>query len=146
MCRTSCHFEYKMNGPQATATNHVLPFDKLSADDFERLCLWLITDLAFTNVQHLGDAGSDMGRDLVAERDGHQWVFQCKRVASFAYADAQKELSKLASLPDASRTERVVFLVTASVSAKTRQKVSDAYRGQFQVEFWAATELDERVK
>jgi hypothetical protein len=28
--------------PPITGTKHVLPFDKLSPLDFERLCLWLV--------------------------------------------------------------------------------------------------------
>ena len=28
--------------PPITGTTHTLPFDKLSPDDFERLCLWLV--------------------------------------------------------------------------------------------------------
>ncbi|HKV39663.1 MAG TPA: hypothetical protein VJX67_10645 [Blastocatellia bacterium] len=31
-----------MKKPRVTSTNHLLPFDQLSPDQFERLCLWLV--------------------------------------------------------------------------------------------------------
>jgi hypothetical protein len=44
--------------PWATGQAHTLPFDKLSAEAFERLTLWLVRREGFERAQHLGEAGS----------------------------------------------------------------------------------------
>ena len=59
-----------------TGTTHTLPFDKLSPHDFERLCLWLVEREGYERAEHLGAAGSEQGRDIVAWREGALWAFQ----------------------------------------------------------------------
>ncbi len=54
--------------PPITGTTHTLPFDKLSPRDFERLCLWLVEREGYERAEHLGAAGSEQGRDLIAWR------------------------------------------------------------------------------
>jgi hypothetical protein len=49
--------------PPLTGAAQKLPFDSLSPDDFERLCLWLVDAESYTGGEHLGQAGSDQGRD-----------------------------------------------------------------------------------
>ena len=72
--------------PPLPATTHVLSFDRLSPQDFERLCLWLVEDEGYVRGQHLGLAGSEQGRDVIAYKPtahGEElWYFQCKRYAS----------------------------------------------------------------
>ena len=55
-----------MTQPTITRTTHTLPFDKLSPRDFERLCLWLVEREGYERAEHLGAAGSEQGRDIVA--------------------------------------------------------------------------------
>jgi hypothetical protein len=57
--------------PSITGTTHTLPFNKLSPLDFERLCLWLARREGYEHAEHLGDAGSEQGRDITAWHDGH---------------------------------------------------------------------------
>ena len=60
--------------PPITGTTHTLPFDRLSPRDFERLCLWLVEreepalslSKGYERAEHLGAAGSEQGRDIVA--------------------------------------------------------------------------------
>jgi len=49
--------------------------------------------------EHLGQSGSEGGRDVVAWKDGRRFVFQCKRVQAFTAADGKKEIKKLRKLP-----------------------------------------------
>ena len=131
--------------PPATATSHTLPLNKLSPDDFERLCLWLVRREGFSDSQHLGVSGSDEGCDIVAERDGERWVFQCKRVNYFGPKDAEKETAKLKSLSDDRRPQHLVFVTTCNLSSITRQRCCSA-AAPINCYFWAGTELDERIK
>ncbi len=62
--------------PPITRTTHTLPFDKLSPRDFERL--WLVEREGYERAEHLGAAGSEQGRDIVAWREGVLWAFQLK--------------------------------------------------------------------
>ena len=64
--------------PPITRTTHTLPFDELSPRDFERLCLWLVEREGYERAEHMGAAGSEQGRDIVAWREGALWAFQCK--------------------------------------------------------------------
>jgi hypothetical protein len=131
--------------PSITGTTHTLPFDKLSPLDFERLCLWLVEREGYERVEHLGAAGSEQGRDIIAWRDDKLWAFQCKRVQTFGPADALKEADKVLALPDDQRPVGLIFLVTCDVSANTRQKARDRCAGKMECHFWAGTELDEKA-
>jgi len=114
--------------PPITGTTHTLPFDKLSPRDFERLCLWLVEREGYERAEHLGAAGSEQGRDIVAWREGALWAFQCKRVRSFGPKDALAEVEKVLGLPQSERPVVLVFLVTCDVSANTRQQVLNLER------------------
>ena len=129
-----------------TGTTHTLPFDKLSPRDFERLCLWLVQREGYGRAEHLGAAGSEQGRDVVAWRDGRLWAFQCKRVQRFGPRDALAEVEKVLALPEDQRPVGLVFLVTCDVSANTRQQARARCAGEMECHFWAGTELDEKVK
>ena len=135
----------KLQSP-ITETTHVLPFNKLPPRDFERLCLWLVEREGYERAEHLGAAGSEQGRDIVAWREGTLWAFQCKRVRSFGPKDALAEVEKVLALPEDQRPAGLVFLVTCDVSVNTRQRVRDRCAGEMECHFWAGTELDEKVK
>ena len=131
-----------------------LPFDRLSPVDFERLCLWLVDREGYVRGEHLGLAGSEQGRDVIAYRPtGHEeelWYFQCKRYRSIRAKTLKDEVDKyldLAAKKPHLRPTGVVFVVSCAVSAKAREEVGD-YCEQHGLahEFWALTELDMRVK
>lgn len=132
--------------PSITRTTHTLPFNKLSPLDFERLCLWLVRREGYVRTEHLGDAGSEQGRDITAWRDGKLWAFQCKRVQTFGPSDALKEVDKILALPDDQRPVGLVFLVTCKVSDNTRQQARERCDGEMECQFWVGTEFDEKVK
>lgn len=132
--------------PPVTASSHLLPFDRLSAETFERLCLWLVEREGFTGVQYLGEAGSDQGRDLVAYRGRRRYAFQCKRVARFGPREAKKEIEKLRALPASERPDELVFVVVRPVSARTRRAAWSSWGSDRGCHFWVGAELDERVK
>jgi len=132
--------------PLITGTAHTLPFDKLSPRDFERLCLWLVEREGYERTEHLGAAGSEQGRDIVAWREGKLWAFQCKSVQRFGPKDVLAEINKVVGLPDDLRPAALVFLVTCDVSANTRQKARERCGEGMVCHFWAGTELDLRVK
>jgi formylglycine-generating enzyme required for sulfatase activity len=132
--------------PTVTGTSHTLPFDKLSPRDFERLCLWLVRREGYERAEHLGAAGSEQGRDIVAWREGRLWAFQCKRVQHFGPRDALAEVEKILALPQNERPAALMFLVTCDVSANTRQQVRDRCAREMECYFWTGTELDEKVK
>jgi hypothetical protein len=132
--------------PVLSGTAHPLPFDRLSPRGFERLCLWLVEEEGYEEAEHLGAAGSEQGRDVVAWRKGVQWAFQCKRVQSFGPKDAVKEAEKVLGLPPAERPVGLIFLVTCDVSAETRKRARARCGDEMACKFWAGTELDRRVK
>ncbi len=137
--------------PKVTATTHTLPFDKLSPRDFERLCLWLVKRNGWLRPEHLGEAGSEQGRDVVAWKaidQGEQlWFFQCKRYKSIGPATLNKGVDKYNALPQTERPHGIVFVTNAVISKKTRDAVAARCREHgYACEFWTHTELDERVK
>lgn len=129
-----------------TRTNHPLPFQSLSPEDFERLCLWLAKREGFERIDHLGVSGNEGGRDLEAWRDGKRVVFQCKREKSFGPRDAQAAVEKILLLPEEKQPDELILVVACNVSDATREKAREAAGGQFTCTFWAGTELDERAK
>ena len=135
-----------MTKPPIITTNKLLPFDALEPAEFERMCLWLVKREGYEGIEHLGAAGQEQGRDIVAWREGAQWAFQCKRVQRFGPKDALEEVEKVLGLPENERPGGLVFLTTCQVSANTRRKARAQCTGKMECEFWAVTELDEFVK
>jgi outer membrane protein assembly factor BamB len=140
--------------PSLPAATHVLSFDRLSPLDFERLCLWLVEREGYTRAEHLGLAGSEQGRDVIAYKPtpggDELWYFQCKRYSSIGAKTLKDEVDKYLALVEEKpglRPVGVVFVVSCAVSARTRDAVG-AYCRQHGLayEFWALTELDMRVK
>ena len=58
-----------MTKPSVTKGTHLLPYGELSPIEFERLCLWLVEREGYLRPEHLGVAGSEQGRDVIAYRD-----------------------------------------------------------------------------
>ena len=140
--------------PSLPGTTHVLSFDMLSPADFERLCLWLVEREGYVHVEHLGLAGNEQGRDVIAYKPTPQgeelWYFQCKRYRSIGTRALKDEVDKyLEFVREKPHLQPVgiVFVISCAVSAKKREKIS-AYceRHNLACEFWALTELDMRVK
>lgn len=143
-----------MPKPDVTKGTHLLPFDELSPKDFERLCLWLVERSGYLRPEHLGAAGSEQGRDIIAYRatDGGEqlWYFQCKRYQTLGAATLIAEVEKYNKLVTADPTKKpfgVVFVTNAVLSADAREKVR-RFCGEhgYESEFWAQTELDLHVK
>ncbi|MCS6843904.1 MAG: restriction endonuclease [Caldilineales bacterium] len=136
--------------PVITATTHVLPFDRLSWEDFERLGMALLLREGFSGLQHYGAAGGERGRDIVAQRNGNLWYVQCKRVKKLSPQALLSELEKLHSLAQADprlAPQGVLFMVASDVSAQARDRVM-ARCAELGVacEIWGETDLDVRVK
>jgi len=133
--------------PTTTGTAHTLPFNQLSPRDFERLCLWLVEREGYKRAEHLGAAGSEQGRDLIAWRRDALWAFQCKRVQNFYPKQALAEVEKVLALAPDRHPVGLVFLVTCDVSAETRQQAHDrCAEAGLACGFWTGTELDHKVK
>jgi tetratricopeptide (TPR) repeat protein len=132
--------------PPVTGSSHPLPFEKLSPLDFERLCLWLVQREGFTRAEHLGEAGSESGRDVVAWKEGRRFVFQCKRVQAFSPAHARKEIEKLRKLPVEEQPDELVFVVSRTISADARKEIRADWGDAETCHFWSGSELDERAK
>jgi outer membrane protein assembly factor BamB len=140
--------------PALPGTTHVLSFDRLSPADFERLCLWLVEREGYTRAEHLGLAGSEQGRDVIAYNPtphGEElWYFQCKRYRSINARTLKDEVDKYLQLAEENprlRPTGVVFVLSCAASARVREDVG-AYckKHGLAPEFWALTELDMRVK
>ena len=140
--------------PSLAATRHVLSFDRLSPTDFERLCLWLVEREGYTKAEHLGLAGSEQGRDVVAYKPTPQgeelWYFQCKRYRSINARTLKDEVDKYLRLVQEKphlRPTGVAFVVSCAMSARVREEVGDyCEQHGLAYEFWALTELDMRIK
>ena len=132
--------------PWVTGENHPLPFGTLSPEAFERLTLWLVQREGLEDAQHLGQAGSEQGRDILAWKDGRRFAFQCKRVKDFTAAEAKKEIAKLLALEIEERPHDVVFVLYIPLRAQTRKAIWQAWGDEATCHFWVGNELDERVK
>ncbi|MGA9772789.1 MAG: restriction endonuclease [Blastocatellia bacterium] len=143
-----------MKKPGVTNTNHLLPFGELSPAQFERLCLWLVEREDYLRPEHLGEAGSEQGRDVIAYRatkGGEQlWYFQCKRYQTISAATLVKEVEKYNEMVKGDPTKKpfgIVFVTNAAISASAREKARKFCSTHgYECEFWARTELDLLVK
>lgn len=143
-----------MTKPSSTKTTHILPFGELSPAQFERLCLWLVTSEGYLRAEHLGEAGNEQGRDVIAYRpaqNGEQlWYFQCKRYKSVGATTLTDEVEKYNALTKTDSSKKpfgIVFVTNATLSAGARERVRKfCSRHGYKSEFWARTELDQLVK
>ncbi len=129
--------------PPITGTTHELPFEKLSPRDFERMCLWLVRREGYPTAEHHGAAGSDRGRDLVAQHEEGLTAFQCKRERQFGPAKAEDAVRKI--LAEQPTPTEIILLIACDVSADTREKAAEI-AGEVPCTVWGRTEFDERVK
>jgi hypothetical protein len=140
--------------PDITKITHPLPFGALSPEQFEILCLWLVEHEGYLRPEHLGAAGSEQGRDVIAYRatdSGEQlWYFQCKRYQTIGAVTLIEEVEKYNKLVIADPTKKpfgIVFVTNATLAAAAREKVRKFCNNHgYECEFWARTELDMRVK
>lgn len=136
--------------PVITRTTHVLPFERLSWQDFERLCLALLLREDFTNLEHLGAVGAEGGRDIVGNRGAELWYVQCKRVAYISAQDLLQELDKMVGAPKQSKRQRpqgVLFLLSCNVSGTARDRVvTRCQELGIACQIWAQTDLDARAQ
>jgi hypothetical protein len=143
-----------MKKPRVTKTNHLLPLGEVSPAQFERLCLWLVEREGYRRPEHLGEAGSEQGRDVIAYRateTGEQlWFFQCKRYHTISASTLIKEVEKHNNLVITHPSKKpfgIVFVTNAALSAKARKEVREfCGKHGYESEFWARTELDMLVK
>lgn len=143
-----------MGKPDLTKTSHILPFSELSPLQFERLCLWLVEREGYLRPEHLGEAGSEQGRDVIAYRKSDSredlWYFQCKRYKIIGATTLIKEVEKYNHLVSADPTKRpvgIVFVTNAVLAAAAREKLRKFCSNHgYKAEFWARTELDMLVK
>jgi len=135
-------------------TNKPLPFEDLSPQRFELMCFWLVEREGYLRPQHLGEAGSEQGRDIIAYKPadaGEQlWYFQCKHKKRISADILKIEIDKYNGLAKSNPNYRpvgVVFVISAIVSARTRDAV-EAYCREYgyACEFWAHSRLDMLVK
>ncbi|MEE8524281.1 MAG: tetratricopeptide repeat protein, partial [Thermoanaerobaculia bacterium] len=133
--------------PPVTGGAHRLPFGQLDPFKFEELCLWLVGREGYERAEHLGQSGSEQGRDVVAWKSDTRFAFQCKRVEKFGAANAKAEIRKIRGMPaDRAQPDELVFVVTAAVSDTARNEARLAWGDEATCHFWAGSELDERVK
>jgi hypothetical protein len=146
--------ELKVDKPRIIITVKLLPFAALSPQEFERMCLWIVEREGFLHPQHLGETGSDQGRDIAAYKlNGSReelWYFQCKRYQKISSAILKGDVDKINGLVASDPTKKptwIVFVTNATMSARMREEVSAYCRESgYECDFWAHTELDMRVK
>jgi hypothetical protein len=140
--------------PPVMSTRKPLHFGDLSPLEFERMCLWLVERKGYLRPQHLGEAGSEQGRDIVAYRPtdaGEElWYFQCKRHKHIDAPTLKREVDNydaLAEQDPLKRPDGIVFVTSAVLSARIRDEVAAYCQDHgYAREFWAHTELDMWVK
>ena len=144
--------EVVLDKPIITATKHILPFQRLSADDFVRLSFWILQRSSnYQKVEYYEGMG-DKQRDIVAYTpDGEKHYYQCKRYAQIAASTIKHELDLLKTHCDGNsefRPNEIYFIIGCRVSPQTRDEVNDYGRGLgFQtISIWSEVELDERAK
>lgn len=136
--------------PAITRTTHVLPFDRLSPRDFERLCLAVLPHEDFNDPEHYGAAGGEQGRDIVAHRKSKLWYIQCKRVKECGPQLLLDEVDKVRGLmlhDAALRPDGMLFIASCDVSATARDRVrKQCDKLGMACEIWGGTDLDTRVQ
>ncbi|MBW1855095.1 MAG: hypothetical protein JRJ00_10515 [Deltaproteobacteria bacterium] len=88
-----------MKKTDVTSTRHILPFGKLSSDQFTLLCYWIIEKSSdFDGVEYY-DMTGDKKRDIIAYKHStsgkrEQWYFQCKNYKKISFVHLKGDFVK----------------------------------------------------
>lgn len=82
----SLKIKHKVNQKREENIRNKIPLemeaiDRMNGQQFEQWCAMLLKRIGYTNVKTTPGSG-DQGVDIVAEKDGIRWAFQCKRYSS----------------------------------------------------------------
>jgi hypothetical protein len=115
--------------PAVTSTNHILPFQRLSSDDFVRLSFWILQRSSkYRKVEYYEGMG-DKQRDVIAHTfDNKKNYFQCKKYQQIAAATLKHELDLLKTHSDQNpdfKPEEITFIVGCRISAQARDEVNE---------------------
>lgn len=141
-----------LDKPVITATKHILPFHRLSADDFVRLSFWILQRSGqYQKVEYYEGMG-DKQRDIVAYvSNSEKHYYQCKRYAQITISNIKHELDLLKRHCDENaefKPKEIYFIIGCKVSPQTRDEANDyGHRLGFQnINIWSEVELDEKAK
>ena len=146
--------ESSQTKPAITATNHILPFQRLSPDDFVRLSFWILQrSFKYRNrkVEYYEGMG-DKQRDIIAHTaDNKKHYYQCKKYQQIAASTLKQELDLLKLHCDKNqdfKPEELTFIVGCKISPQARDEVNKhgASIGFGNITIWSEVELDERAK
>jgi hypothetical protein len=118
------------SNPPVTTKLQELPFDKLSWEAFEKLCLRLARlEADVEHCQLFGERGQDQeGIDLYARLKVSEKyrVYQCKREKRFGPAKIRKAVDRFLEDEWAAKSDMLVLCTTESMSSRDRAKAMEA--------------------
>jgi len=137
-----------------------LPYEvrltNLGGKEFERLCLWVVSEdpkNRFSNARWLNeDGGGDRGRDVLATETatGKKYVFQCKCVEKFDPSAVEQELSTFAryvSEDPSIKPDVYVFFLACSINDKVNSRGDKlAQQIGMEIEYWSKGTIDRLVR
>lgn len=142
-----------MKKTDVTSTRHILPFDNLSGDDFERLCYWVVEKSSeFDSVEHYGMTG-DKKRDIIGYKHSaagkrEQWYFQSKRYKKISFSSFRDELDVIKKHSDDDKDfkpDTIVFVTGCRVSPSCKDSGQLAESDSIKTDE-VNKEIDEAVK
>lgn len=138
--------------PSVTASNHILPFQRLSSDDFARLTFWILKRSPKYQKVEYYDGMGDRQRDVVAHTlDNKKHYYQCKKYQQISATTLKKELDLLKPHCDKNpefKPDEIIFIVGCRISPQARDGVKQygVILGFVNITIWSEVELDERAK
>lgn len=121
---------------------------------FEKLCAAVLANVGYKNIQWYGEAGSDKGRDILAERIDspvpgverrEKWMIQCKRYTQSTLS--KKEVKDLMDAALEHEIDGLLIIVTSKVSANLRDWLSAAQeKYPFRAFIWEEIDFRRQVR
>lgn len=142
--------------PQETSSRDILPFGKRSAEEFTRMCFWLVERSPEFDRAEYYDMTGDKNRDVIGYKFNsvgkqEKWYFQCKRYKKISFVHLKEELDGIKKHVDEDenfKPDRIVFVTACPVSPSCKDDLKKyAKTLSFEViDFWDEVKLDEKVK
>lgn len=138
--------------PTVTSTNHILAFQRLSSDDFVRLCFWILKRSNRYKKVEVYEGMGDKQRDIIAyDFENKKHYYQCKRYQQISASTLKHELDLLKTHCDQNAAfipEEINFIVGCRISPQARDETNEhgASLGFYNITIWSEVELDERAK
>lgn len=130
-----------------------IEWEKISPEEFEKICFKLIEENDFKNLSWFGKSGGDKGRDLICFKNeeplsgiikNNKWVIQCKRY--ILKPPTKAEINNILVNAEEHNPNDILIVVTNTLSANTKDWIEEKRKkAKYFIHIWEELDLEREI-